>query len=273
MDTRQVFDSFLNDLKQAFPDLQIKDDYSTSKEVKNLETQFYPHLVKVLQKDKSLFDEDHIFCGINISPLWKASESNQEAIWKHLQMCLFASFLHGDIKEKFGTIISTVKSMWNMSGQENDEISKILNDEKAEDRLQELFTYLSETRLAKIFMKMVEEFDISELELNFENPQEIIDMMRNQEHPTMKKIITRVQTMIQDKLQKGAFTQQQLINEVEDIKRKIQGLFGNMFNDMLGGTRSEIPTEYLRGGSPEARRARMLYRMQKQRLEKNSRKK
>jgi DNA-binding transcriptional regulator GbsR (MarR family) len=163
--------------------------------------------------------------------------------------------------------------MWSMSGQENDEISKILNDEKAEDKLQELLTYLSETRIAKIFTKMVEEFDISEFELNFETPQEILDMFRNQEHPTMKKIVSKIQGLIQDKLQKGAFTQQQLINEIEDIKRKIQGLFGNMFNEMLGGTRSEIPVEYLRGGSPEARRARMLYRMQKQRLEKNSRKK
>jgi hypothetical protein len=273
MDTRQVFDSFLSDLTAAFPDLKIKDDYSTNKEVKNLETNFYPSIMKILQKEETFFNEERIFCGVDISPLWKASEANREAIWKHLQMCLFVSFLHGDIKDKISTILSTLKGMWSMSGQENDEISKILNDEKAEDKLQELLTYLSETRIAKIFTKMVEEFDISEFELNFENPQEILDMFRNQEHPTMKKIVSKIQGLIQDKLQKGAFTQQQLINEIEDIKRKIQGLFGNMFNEMLGGTRSEIPVEYLRGGSPEARRARMLYRMQKQRLEKNSRKK
>lgn len=273
MDTRQTFDAFLSDLTAAFPDLKIKDNYSTNQEVKNLETNFYPSIMKVLQKDPTFFDEERIFCGVDISPLWKASEANQEAIWKHLQMCLFVSFLHGDIKDKVGTIVNTLKGMWNMSGQQNDEISQILNDEKAEGKLQELLDYLSETRIAKIFIKMVEEFDISEFELNFDNPQEIMDMFRNQEHPTMKKIVSKIQAMIQDKLQKGAFTQQQLINEIEDIKRKIQGLFGNMFNEMLGGTRSEIPVEYLRGGSPEARRARMLYRMQKQRLEKNSRKK
>ena len=117
MDTRQTFDSFLSDLTAAFPDLQIKDNYSTNQEVKNLETNFYPSIMKVLQKDGTFFDQERIFCGVDISPLWKASEANQEAIWKHLQMCLFVSFLHGDIKDKVSTIVSTLKGMWNMSGQ------------------------------------------------------------------------------------------------------------------------------------------------------------
>jgi hypothetical protein len=273
MDTQQTFDAFLADLRSAFPELVDTKEYSIDAEVKNLESTFYPAIMKILQRDDTFFEEDRVFCGVNISPLWKAAESSRDAIWKHIQMCLFASFLHGDLKDKVSTIVNTLKGMWNMSGQQNDEISQVLNDDKAEDKFQELLSYLTETRLAKIFTKMVEEFDISEFELNFENPQDIIDMFRNQDHPTMKRIIAKVQGLIQAKLQQGAFTQQQLVNEIEDIKRKIQGLFGNMFNEMLGGTRSEIPVEYLRGGSPEARRARMLYRLQKQRLEKNSSKK
>ena len=52
MDTRKTFDAFLTDLKAAFPDLQIREDYSTNQEVKNLETNFYPSIMKVIQKQQ-----------------------------------------------------------------------------------------------------------------------------------------------------------------------------------------------------------------------------
>jgi hypothetical protein len=178
--------------------------------------------------------------------------------------------LHGDIKQKIGTIFSAVKGVWNMSGQENDDISKILNDEESEGHFMEIFEYLQNTRIAKMFMEIVENFDIEELELNLDNPQEIMDILRNPEHPVMKKVITKIKNVIQQKMQRGEISQQMITSEVEGIKAKLQSLFGNVFNDMLGGRRADVPSTVLMSNSPEARRQRMLARLQKKQRDKNS---
>jgi hypothetical protein len=72
-------------------------------------------------------------------------------------------------------------------------------------------------------------------------------------------------------MQRGEFTQHTITAEVEAIKAKVQSLFGNMFNEMLGGRRADVPAAVLMGNTPEARRQRMLARLQKKQREKNSR--
>jgi hypothetical protein len=57
---------------------------------------------------------------------------------------------------------------------------------------------------------------------------------------------------------------------MEAVKAKITSIFGNIFNDALGGRQTDIPSAALLGNSPEARRQRMLARLQKKQREKNS---
>jgi hypothetical protein len=269
MDATEVINSFFSDLKDAFGIDVPK--FDTDEVVKEIEENYYPSLMKILQRDDSFFDEPRILCDINISELWRTGESNREAIWKHMQMCMFSSFLHGDINEKIGTIVKTLKNMWNSSGNhDNDEITRLLNDENSEDHFKEILEYLQETRLAKIFHEIVEQLDVSELDLNFENPQQIVEMLRNPEHPNIKKVVTKVQNIIKHKMERGEFTQNMLVAEVEGIKAKIQGIFGNIFNEALGGRRGDTPAHVLMGNSPEARRQRMLARLQKKQRDKNS---
>lgn len=270
MEANPVFQSFYKDLQLFVENLaDSEEDVDTT--VKHIESTYYPALIKILQRDETFFDEERTFRSVNISKIFKENEQTKEAIWKHLLMCVLASFFHGDFKEKIGTVINALKGMWNMSGQENDEITNILNDEKSEDYFKEILDYVQETRIAKIFMEIVEQIDVSEIDLNFENPQEVIDTLRNPEHPKMKKVISKIQNLIQQKMQRGEFTQQQMIGEVEGIKAKIQSLFGNVFNDMLGGRRADVPSHVLMGNTPEARRQRMLARLQKKQRDKNSR--
>jgi hypothetical protein len=47
-------------------------------------------------------------------------------------------------------------------------------------------------------------------------------------------------------------------------------LFGNIFNDALGGRKSDVSASTLMANSPEARRQRMIARMQRKVREKNS---
>jgi hypothetical protein len=48
------------------------------------------------------------------------------------------------------------------------------------------------------------------------------------------------------------------------------GLFGNIFNDAIGGRKADVPSSVMIGNSPEARRQRMLARLQRKVQEKNS---
>lgn len=273
MEAKQVFDAFLNDLKAAFPEIELL-EYDLEKEVKVVEEMVFSSILKIAQKDETFFTEtDRVVCGLNISALWKSSESNREAIWKHMIMISVAAFLHGDIKEKLGKILDTVKSLWSSSGRENDEISKVLNDEEAEDKISELLDYVQNTRIAKLILEMVEESNIEEFfgDFNFENPDEIMEILKNPDHPKIKPMIAKVQQKVQEKLQRGQYTQQQLASEIEGIKAKVQSMFGNVINEMLGGRRADVPANVLMGNSPEARRQRMLARLQKKQREKNSR--
>jgi len=60
------------------------------------------------------------------------------------------------------------------------------------------------------------------------------------------------------------------LREVEAIKAKITSVFGNMFLNTLGGGNGGINSADMMGNSPEARRQRMLARLQKKQREKNS---
>lgn len=270
MDVKKVIDDFFVELKKINSEFESP-TYTIDSAVSELETTYVPNLLKILQKEETFFSEPRVFCGVNLSEFVK--EDTKETIWKHLQASVFASFLHGDIKEKLGKILDTVKGLWNSSGQQNDEISRILNDERSEGHFKELIDFLSETRIVKLGMDLFNEIDFEDManELNFENPNDIIEMVKNPEHPVMKRVIGRIQTKLQQKLQRGEFTQQMIVREVEAIKAKIQSLFGNIFNEMLGGRRGDTPSAVLMGNSPEARRQRMLARLQKKHREKNSR--
>lgn len=270
MDVKKVVDEFFGYLKEVNPEFVIP-EYSVDSAANELETVYAPLILKIIQKDETFFSEPRMFCNVNLSEF--VNETSRDNIWKHLQTSIFASFLHGDLKEKLGRILETVKGIWNSSGQENDEISRILNDENSQGHFQELIDFLSETRIAKLCMKLFEEIDFEDMasELNLENPNDIIEMMKDLENPVMKRIVGRIQGTLQQKMERGEFNQQQIVSEIEAIKAKIQGLFGNIFNDMLGGRRADVPATVLMGNTPEARRQRMLARLQKKQREKNSR--
>lgn len=122
----------------------------------------------------------------------------KETIWKKLQLSLFASFLHGDVKKKVESLFDLIKGMWE---GKDDDISKIINDEKSEGHFKEILDFIMNTRLAKIFTKMIEEFDFSDIDLNFEDPDELIELFKNPDHPKIQKLVNKVQNVIKEKVQ------------------------------------------------------------------------
>jgi hypothetical protein len=259
MDIVEVFSQFRKDVfpEETF-EVKVKDV------IAEFET-FYPDIVKIIQKDNTFFDEERIVFGHNLSGL-----ENRDSIWKNLLSCMVACFFHGDIREKVGTLSSLIKNIWNSSGQKNDDITSILNDDKTEGRFKEILDFVLNSRLAKIFTKLVESIDLTEFDLNIESTDELIEMIKNPENPKIQSTIQKVQTMIKDKVRRGEIDQNVIIREIETIKAKVIDLFGNVFKDALGGRRAEVSSAVMVGNSPEARRARMVARLQRKLREKNS---
>lgn len=269
MDAKELLTNFAKDLQEAFS-LSIT-DINVDEAVNHIEKTFYPEAMKILQKDISFFDTERTLFGVNLSELWAIESitiATKDAIWKHIQLCTLASFMHGDMKEKIGSIMDIVKSMW---GGKGDDISKILDDSESEGRIKEFIDFVLETRIVKIFMEIVEQFDVKDVELNLENPEELMDMLKNPEHPYVQKIMGKVQGIIKEKIRSGAISQHEIVREVEAIKAKVTSIFGDVFNDALGIKRGEMPSTVMLGNSPEARRQRMLARLQKKVRDKNSR--
>lgn len=258
MDASKIFSEFF---KEVFGD---EIDVDVKKTAEEFEA-FYPDIVKIIQKDNSFFDTERIVFGRDLSKV-----DNRETVWNTLPACLFASFLSGDIRKKAEKVMGLVKNIWNASGQENDEVTKVLNDEASESKLQEIIEFVLNSRIAKIFKNLMETIDISEFELNIESPEQVIELLKNPENPLVKKMMDKIQGTIQDKIKRGEINQNTIIEEVEAIKAKIMSMFGNIFNEALGGRKADVSSAVLIGNSPEARRQRMLARLQRKVREKNS---
>jgi hypothetical protein len=261
MDVNEVFKQFC---KEVFCDETIQID--VAKNVEEFE-EFYPLIVQIIQKDAAFFSEDRLVFNQNLCLL---DESRREVIWKNLLPCMIASFFHGDIRKKVSKVSDLIKNLWNASGQKNDAVTNILNDEKSQSHFQEILDFILQSRLVKIMTNLIESFDMSEFDLNIEDPAQLIEMLKNPEAPAIKKMIEKIQNTIKQKIQRGEFSQQVIQTEVEAIKAKVMSLFGNIFNEALGGRKGETPPAALMGNSPEARRQRMIARMQRKVRDKNS---
>jgi hypothetical protein len=225
---------------------------------------FYPDIMKIVQKDAAFFDTPRMLFGTNLSDVFDSAD----AFWKNMLMCIMASFFHGDIKQKLGTIMNTVKSVWSASGQTNDEVDRLLNDDSTKGHVEELIEYVTNLRSAKMFLNIIETIDIGSLDIRLDDPTKLVEMVRNPDNPVMQKCIETVQRALKQKLERGEFTQHQLHSDIEGVKAKVQSLFGNMFTEALGGRRADVPSAVMMSNSPEARRQRMLARLQRKQQEK-----
>lgn len=237
----------------------------------HIEETLLPHLLRVIQKDNTLFTGEtavSLFPGVDVRDLWDGSDD----AWKRIHMALLYSVLHGDPKEKFGKILETAKSLVPGMGSRADEITKILEDEETQSSFKEILDLVMNTRLASLIGEVVQSIKFDDLDLDVENPDQILEMLRNPaDHPVLKKLMERAQTVLEDKIKSGKIDQKQLVREIETIRARCQSAFGKYLNEMVvgsaGSTTGNTSAQIL-SNSPEARRARMLARLQKKQREK-----
>lgn len=233
----------------------------------HMEDTFLPQILRVLKKDNALLAEVDLFPGIKVP--WTGSEEE----WHLLSMAILYSVLHGDPKEKFGKIIETLKSVVPGSGEHSDEISKILEDEETQSSLQEMLELVMNTRLASLVGEIAQSVRYDDLEIDFEDPEKILNMLRNPQESTVLTVLAeRAQDILKERIATGKINQQELVREIEMLRAKFQSAFGKYLNEMVvgdagGGTTGNTSQQIL-SHHPEARRARMLARLQKKQKEK-----
>lgn len=235
----------------------------------HIESLLLPHVLRVLQKDATLFAEIELFPGTRA--LWDNSEEG----WKRVQMALLYSVLRGDPKEKFKSILDALKGMLPGGNTQADEISAILEDEETQNSLQEFLELVMNTRLLSLVGEIAQSLEYADLGLNFEKPEELLEMLRNPaESPVLKELAERAQQLLEEKLKSGKLNQQELVREIETLRAKFQSSFGRYLNEMVTGTPGNTTgntSAAILSNSPEARRARMLARLQKKQREKGRR--
>ena len=230
----------------------------------HIENTLLPHLLRVLQKDKTLFSEIEVFPGMKIDDIW----DNTDEAWKLIHMALLYSVLHGDPKEKFGRILEAVKGLVPGSDEQTAEINSILEDEETQSSLKEMLDLIVNTRLASIVGDIAQSIQFADLGIDFENPEALLQMLRNpSESPALKELMERAQAILEDRIKSGRINQQELVREIEMIRAKFQSSFGKYLNQMVvgdaGGGTTGNTSEQILSNHPDARRARMLARLQK----------
>jgi hypothetical protein len=232
-----------------------------------LEETFLPHALRILKKDNALLAEVDLFPGVKVP--WTGTDDE----WKLLQMAVLYSVLHGDPKEKFGKLMEMVKSFVPGGSAQADEISKILEDEETKGSLEEILELVMSTRLASVIGEIASSFEMSDFGIDLEDPAQILELLRNpQGNDTLNDIAERAKGILEDKLKTGKINQQELVREIEMLRAKFTSTFGKYLNEMIvgdggGGTTGNNSAQIL-SNSPDARRARMLARLQKKQKEK-----
>lgn len=274
-DVRTTFPEFAETLAQNYPE-----PLDTTAACTFFSETMKPVAMKILQKDESLFAQDFfILKGVNLSPTWSTlSAETQESIWKYIRLSLAYSFLGGDSESQIQSLLGMFKSMWaEKTGKSEDEIDGILNDERTQNSMQELLDSFSKSKIAGLLTEMIETIRPEQLgldQLNVTDIAQIAEMLKDPNNPILQKASRAIKEFMDRKMESGSLTKEDLIREIEGFKAQLTGKFGNLLKETLlgeeGGNRQSA--QVLMGNSPEARRARMLARLQKKQREKMTKK-
>lgn len=237
----------------------------------HLEETLLPHLLRVIKKENELFtgpEAVSIFPGVDVRDLWDGSDE----LWKRLYLALVYSVLHGDPKEKFGKILEAVKGVLPGGSEQADEITKILEDESTQSSLKDILDLVMNTRLASFVGDIIQNVKYDDLDLNFEDPEQLLAVMRDPTaNPALNTLLERAKAIMEDRVKSGKVNQQELIREIEMIRARMQSEFGKYLNEMVVGSAGNTTgnsSGQILSNSPDARRARMIARLQKKQREK-----
>jgi predicted RNA binding protein with dsRBD fold (UPF0201 family) len=253
---------FVEIFQERHPQLRAREEL-----FQHLEDTFLPHLLRVVQRDNALMTEVEVFPGLKVE--WDGTDET----WKRFHMALIYSVLHGNPKEKLGKVMEAVKGMMPGGSAQADDIQKILEDEETQNSMSEILELVMNTRLVSLVGDIVQSLQFADLDLNFEDPEQVLRLLQNpQESEALKEIMDRARMILEEKVKSGKINPDELRRDIETIRAKMQSSFGKYLNqavlgDDAGNTTGNTPQVIL-SNHPDARRARMLARLQKKQQQK-----
>jgi hypothetical protein len=267
MNANSIFKDFHRYLRSSFPEAGINAHPEWDFEIKAFEEEYFSHVLAILQKSESFFEEERVVFGFDVSTVGSEHKAD---VWKHFQYCLFASFLSGDIQPKLSKLLGVVKGIWGGQGHSTDAIDEVLNDEEKKSKISELLEFLTTTRIATLAKQILEGLDLSELGISLESPEQLLDILKDPSNPIIETFTSKIKSLLEEKMKSGDFKQDALVHEIETIKIKVQDTFGDIANQFLGiSTRADsTPSEVILSNHPDARRARMIARLQRKQKDK-----
>lgn len=233
---------------------------------------FLPDAAMILAKKPEFFMEtDRVLFGASLSAFWEANPDKRDALWEKVQESSMAAVFQGGVLGGHSDkLFRLIKQVW--SGK-NDEVSRILEDDESEGRFSEMMAYVKNTRTAAVFSKIIQEFVESGADFGgIHSMEDVMDLVKDPENPFFQKMAKKLENAIKSRVQTGQITPHIIQEEIEGIKVRAIALFGDAVKDMLGlsARGTTTPASVLTGSSPEARRQRMVARLQKKQRDKNS---
>jgi hypothetical protein len=270
-----VIADFVKELRVFRPELDaiLTENYATFDSAAELEyskTVFQPLAMEFMKKNEDIFKEPRFFLrGVDFSIFWgELNSRNRESVWEFLRLGLVTSYLGGDWMQ-------TVKDLWaRYSGKKADDIDEILNDDKTKSGIEELYEYFKETRIFKLAMELMETLNPEQFgldEIDWTDREKLLDMFKDMENnPLIQRAIKVVGDAVEAKIRSGNLRKEDLIHELTMLREKFKHSLGKIFQEGIFGEapREAQRAEVLLGNSPDARRARMIARMQRKLNEK-----
>lgn len=272
LDTAKLIRECVDDIAKEFPSLcdvlktNYSDDFNCDAEVAYLKEHVQPHCMDLLKKNTELFTERRFFLrGVDFSDLFHSVESaGEEKVWTYARTLLMASYMGADI-------MGTIKTMWStFTGKAStDEIDELLKDETTQGGVEDLLETLKDTRIFKLGMEVAENLNVEKLgldKIDFTDVAGLMEMIKNPDHPVTKRAITSVQVLIEQKMRNGSLRKEDFVGEIEMLKEKFKHSIGKIFKTELFGDAPAGPVhtaQELTSNHPEARRQRMLARLQR----------
>lgn len=263
MKIKEAFANFFSEVKLNNPD-KVFDETIDETTYSQFSDTFTKHILKIFQKDETLFSEPLIVFGVDISDNWVPE------YWKFLQRCAVLSLLNGNIEEKIKELIPLVASAYGeMTGKPSDEIDNVLNDDSTPTKLGDIINFLKESSLLHVLLSFFEIVDFSEIsaDMNLDVNNLTPESMKN--NAAILRLQEKFANHLQSKMRSGEVSQQALSQDIQTLIVKFQSAFGELMG--LAGRQSNVAPQVILGNSPEARRARMVERMRRK-LEDNRKK-
>lgn len=266
MKIKQVFRDFLVELKANNPEIEFTET-SFEETLGDFDKTFTKHFFPILQKEKTIFENELPLFGVNISSVWN------QTYWKFLQKCSILSILEGNIQEKIKNAIPAFSvAIEELTGKKMDEIDNLLSDEKMPDNFSEVLEMVKNSTFLDLLLSFLDTIDLSEFESVASIDESNLNPESIKNNPAVVKLQEKFGTFMQTKIRNGEVDQQKISLELSQIITKGKELFGETINSMVGGRQGNTSSQEILGNTPEARRARMVARMRRKLEENNSKK-